>query len=116
MWMCYIYNMPTVATETAISSPSRTRTRRHPVRVLVLDPHNPTRPRRDGRRNPHGWRFANDARRRRGGDLAEKMLRLRWANYPADVIAAYFGTTPAAVNQRLYRWRRGGYSRARART
>jgi hypothetical protein len=71
----------------------------------------PTLPRRDGRRNPHGWRFANEARRRKADGLDEKMLRLRLAKFPADVIAAYFGTTPAAVNQRLYRWRRGGYSR-----
>ena len=105
--MCYISNMPNVTTQPAPGPSAPKRTRRRLVRVVVLDPANPTPPPRDGRRNPHGWRFANEARRLHGRELAEKMMRLRRAKYPADVIAAYFGTTVAAVNQRLYRWRCG---------
>lgn len=107
--MCYIYNMTTVTTQT--STPKRIR--RRLVRVVVLDPNDPTPPPRDGRRNPHGWRFANKARRLHGRELAEKMMRLRRATYPADVIAAYFGTTVAAVYQRLYRLRLGDYDKRR---
>ena len=95
------------------SSPQRVR--RKLVRVVILDPNNPTPPRRDGRRNPHGWRFANKARRLKGLELAEKMRRLRVAGYPVDVIAAYFGTTRAAVYQRLYRLRSQSSHRLRSR-
>ena len=107
MRMCYIYNMFSDVTKALPIPPKRIR--RRLVRVVVLDPGKPVPPPRDGRRNPHGWRFANDARRRDGRYLAEQMLRLRRAKFPADVIAAYFGTTVAAVNQRLYRWRCGRY-------
>jgi hypothetical protein len=91
------------------------RVRRRPIRVVILDPQNPTLPRRDGRRNPHGWRFANEARRQNADRLAEQMLRLRRAKFPADVIAVYFGTTTAAVNQRLYRCRNRHYNVSRMR-
>lgn len=113
MRMCYIYNMHANATEAAHSSPSRNRTPRHPVRVLVLHPHNPTPSRRDGRRNPHGWRFANEARRRKAQKMAMRMLLLRLSKCRADTIAEMFGTTRAAVYQRLYRLRLGAYDKRR---
>ena len=115
MRMCYNCNMPGYVTETSAPPTSRPRNRRRTVRVVVLDPSNPVLPPGDGRRNPHGWRFANEMRKRKGGELAEKMLRLRLAKFPADVIAAYFGTTVAAVNQRLCRLRQGRYAKSRNR-
>jgi hypothetical protein len=111
MRMCYTCNMNADATEAALTWPGRNRTRRHPVRVLVLDPQNPTPPRRDGRRNPHGWRFANEARRRNAQKKAMRMLLLRLSKCRADTIAEMFGTTRAAVYQRLYRMRRGNYDK-----
>lgn len=116
MRTCYIYNMPTDATEAALSSPGRNRTPRHPVRVLVLAPHSLTPPRGDGRRNPHGWRFANEARRRKAQKKAMRMLLLRLSKCRADAIAEMFGTTRAAVYQRLYRMRSGAYDKRRKTT
>jgi hypothetical protein len=109
MRTCYIYNVQHVNKPSGAAATAK-RIRRRLVRVVVLDPNNLSPAPRDGRRNPHGWRFANAARRRKGGELAEKMMRLRQARFPADVIANYFGTTVAAVNQRLYRMRCGRYA------
>jgi hypothetical protein len=110
MRTCYLYNMSLRATDVGTLPPGRQRIRRRIVRVVILDPGNTVPPRRDGRRNPHGWRFANEARRRKGRQLANRMLLRRLAKWPADVIADYFGTTRAAVYQRLYRLRSGKYA------
>ena len=91
----------------------RPRIRRpHPVRLIVLNPGDPSPPRRT---NPHGWRFANEARRRHGQRKTAAMAR-RWeqAGYVfrgnrGTVVAAMFGVSRAAAYQRMYRYRRGFY-------
>ena len=79
------------------------------VRLVFLKPGDPEPPRR---RNPHGWRFANEARLRHGSNEAVQMLDLRLTGCPASVIAEMFGTTRSAVYQRLYRLRQGFYHRS----
>jgi hypothetical protein len=81
------------------------------VRIVVLNPGDPP-PRR--RINPHGWRFANESRRRQGRKKAWQMLVLRLGGYRVNAIAQMLGTTTGAVYQQLYRLRSGFYDRARA--
>ena len=54
------------------------------------------------------WSAANAARRRNGRRFAIRMLAMRVAGCRETEIAEAFGTTLAAVSQRLYRLRRGG--------
>src|SRR5438093_11842067 len=82
------------------------------IRLVVLNPGDPLPPRRT---NPHGWRFANEARRRRGRRKTAAMAR-RWEQagsvFPGDrgvVVATMFGVSRAAAYQRMYRYRRGFY-------
>ena len=82
------------------------------VRLVVLNPGDlpPSR-----RTNPHGWRFANEARRRRGRRKTAAMVQ-RWEEagpvFPGNrgvVVATMFGVSRAAAYQRMYRYRRGFY-------
>jgi hypothetical protein len=91
----------------------RVRIRRRVLTVQVVMPGTEPPKRRT---NPYGYQFANEARARLGRRKAERMAR-RWAQagyvFPgkrAAVVATLFGTTRAAVYQRMYRYRRGLYS------
>jgi hypothetical protein len=91
----------------------RPRIRRPRVLQVVIGPGNHRRP--SGRRNPHGWRYANEARRRQGQEKTAAMAR-RWEQagqvFPGNrgvVVATLFGVSRAAAYQRMYRARRGFY-------
>jgi hypothetical protein len=94
-----------------MTSPPRIR-RPRVIRLVFLNPGDPEPPRR---RNPHGWRVANEARRRQARWKATYMLYCRLAGYSAEAIALMFGTTRTAVYQQLYRLRSGFYDRPPAR-
>jgi hypothetical protein len=91
----------------------RPRIRRPRVLQVVIGPGDRRRP--SGRRNPHGWRFPNEARRRIAKRKAMYMLVLRAGGYRTGAIAQMFGTTTTAVYQQLYRLRSGFYDRPLAR-
>lgn len=89
----------------------RPRIRGSRVLQVVIGPGPGDSRRSSGRRNPHGWRFANEARRRHAHKKAMQMLVLRLGGYHASQIAEMFGTTTTAVYQQLYRLRSGFYDR-----
>jgi hypothetical protein len=79
------------------------------LKLVILQPGQPAPPRRT---NPHGWRFANEARLDQGGREAVEMLYYRLAGYRVGAIAEAFGATRTAVYQRLYRLRQGFYRKS----
>jgi hypothetical protein len=86
---------------------NRPRIRRRTVRLVISNPSNPGDTVPPRRTNPHGWRFANEARLEHGASEAWRMLAMRLAGYRVGAIAEAFGTTRTAVYQRLYRMRQG---------
>lgn len=91
----------------------RPRIRRPRVRMVVVGPGDSRRS--SGRRNPHGWRFANEARRRQGQRKTAAMAQ-SWEQAGhvfrgnrGVVVAMLFGVSRAAAYQRMYRYRRGFY-------
>jgi hypothetical protein len=86
------------------------------IRLVFLNPGDPVPPRRT---NIHGWRHANEARRRQGKKKTAAMAR-RWEQvgpvFPGNrgvVVATLCGVSRAAAYQRTYRYRRGFYERER---
>lgn len=85
------------------------------VRIVMSGTEPPKR-----RTNRHGYLFANEARFHRGRQKAEAMAHhweragLVFPRHRAAVVALVSGTTRAAVYQRMYRYRRGLYSRSNA--
>ena len=81
-----------------------------PIRPVIVGPDASHR-----RTNPHGWHFANEARRRHGQRKTAAMAR-RWEQAgrvcPGNrgaVVATLFRVSRAAAYQRMYRARRGFY-------
>lgn len=96
----------------------RTRRRCLTVRIPVIGPDGKVPP-RTGRVNPHGFKFANEARKRQAREKTEAMAD-RWHRagqvFPGNrgvVMATLFGVSRAAAYQRMYRYRRGFYERER---
>jgi hypothetical protein len=88
----------------------RQRIRRLIVKIPVTGPGWELPPR--GRRNPHGFKFANEARKRQAREKTEEMV-CQWflagkefRGVRGAVVAYLSKTTRAAVYQRMYRWRR----------